>query len=475
MRLASDFEARAALQPAPLVAAIPRRVGKLGGIAGIVRRMRGNMLDLFSEADFARPHWRGRILARRMVLLNTPDLVREAMQGAHAAVERKTPQMRHALEPLLGDGLFVSDGAVWKERRAVVSPVVHASRLDRFAPIMCEVAQDWAASWRARGEGARIDALAEMGELAAEIISRTVFGRQLGREFTSEVVSGFAAYQRHIDQVDLPALLGLPEWTPRWRGRRVRRALARVHRVIDDVLGRHEAARGSGQADDDAVIGALFEARDAQGQPWSREAIRNEAIVLFMAGHETTANTLAWAWRLLADCPRSRARLAAELDSVLGARAPGPDDIRRLPFTRAVIEETLRLYPPVPFLGREAVRAARIGDLEIARGDLVVVAPWLLHRNPKVWSAPDAFIPERFLGDLAPRPSKYAYLPFAVGPRVCPGLAFGLAESVVALATLARDFTLDLPEQGAPLPRCRLTLRPDGGLPMILRRRGDAG
>jgi cytochrome P450 len=475
MLLSDDFQERAGLTAPPVAPPYPVRKGPTGGALGAIRTFRRNTLGVFSETDFGRPLHRAQMLRRRVLICNTPATVREAFTDQHEIFQRKTPQMRHALSPLLGDGLFVSDGALWRERRDVVAPIVHARRMGAFAPVMAETAQEWRAHWSAlcaaRGADAPIDALAEMGELTAEIIARAVFGRRLGREFTGAIVSGFADYQRRIDQIDLLSLLGLPDWTPRWRGPGVRRALRRGQRGIDDVLDRFEADRRAGSADETAVIGRLFDARDAEGRPWTRTAIRNEAIVIFMAGHETTANTLAWAWSLLALCPRSRARLDAELDRVLGDRPPTLDDVPRLTVTRAILEETLRLYPPVPYLGREAIGEGVVAGEKVERGTLLLVVPWLLHRNPKVWSWPHAFLPERFEPELAPRPSRHAYVPFATGPRVCPGLTFGLTEAVLCLATLAQGFTLTLDQAEPVLPRCRLTLRPGDSLPMRLRPR----
>ncbi|WP_205910776.1 cytochrome P450 [Paroceanicella profunda] len=431
---------------------------------------RENIIAVFSENDFRRPIIHGRYLALDVYTVNDPALVQETFQTKHEIFQRKTPQMRHALAPLLGDGLFVSDSETWKRRRAVVGPIIHTSKVRSFSPLMCETAVEWREHWQDLGDGAEVNVLAEMAELTAEIISRTVFGRRLGREHTSEIVAGFAEYQKHIDQMDIPSVLGLPDWFPRPRGLKVGRALRRVHGVIDEIVERFE--QGTGDAE--AVIGQLFAARaeGAEGaEALDREAIRNEAIVIFMAGHETTANTLAWAWFLISQSSRVRDRLQDELADVLEGRAPDIDDVRGLPYTRAIIEETLRLYPPVPILGRQALADGDINGTQVKRGSVVMVSPFMLHRKPDLWSRPDEFIPERFDERLTPRPSKYAYIPFAIGPRICPGLTFGLTEAILCLATLAQAFELDLAEGHVVRTQCRLTLRPGDTLPMLLRPR----
>jgi cytochrome P450 len=428
---------------------------------------RKNIIGIFSARDYERDLIDARYLNLRLYTVNEPGLVQEAFQDGHEIFQAKTPQMRHALKPLIGDGLFISDREVWRARRGAVAPIVHASRVRGFAPVMLETIAEWRAQWLAQGDGAGVDMLAEMAELTAEIISRTVFGRRLGRAFTGEIVRGFSRYQKHVDQVDFPSVLGLPDWFPRWQSPAARRALLGVHRVIDDIIDRF--ARGEG--DETAVIARLFEARDAEGRPFTREAVRNEAIVLFMAGHETTANTLAWAWYLLSQSPRVRAALHAELDGVLGARPPGFEDVKALPYARAVIEETLRLYPPVPILGRQALADGTIGGTPVPRGSVVMVVPFMLHRRPALWSMPDHFVPERFDERIAPRPGKYAYVPFAIGPRICPGLTFGLTEAILALATLAQGFDPELAPGHVVEASARLTLRPGDRLPMRLRHR----
>jgi cytochrome P450 len=193
-----------------------------------------------------------------------------------------------------------------------------------------------------------------------------------------------------------------------------------------------------------------------------------------MAGHETTANTLAWTWLNLSQSPRVLNKLYAEIAEVLGDRSPVFEDVHELRYTRYVIEETLRLYPPVPLLSRRAIRDGVLEGEAYRKGDILMVSPWLLHRNPNVWSQPDTFIPERFDPEIAPKPNKYAYIPFAIGPRICPGLTFGMTETILAIATLAQRFELSLKPGHTVQAVSRLTLRPGESLPMLLRHRTPA-
>jgi cytochrome P450 len=434
----------------------------------VLRRSRHNLLTVFEDKAFGLDLMSIKMLSRRVFICNSPDTVRHAFVTGAANFERKSPQMRNALQPLLGDGLFISDGETWRTRRRIVAPIIHGSRMPDFAPLMVEAAEEVRDRWRGvLDAGGEIDALSEMAHLTAEIICRTIFGRALGREAAREIVEGFREYQHHIGQMDLLSLLGLPGWLPRLQGPEIRRSIRRIKGTLDGII---DAVRASHRTGDASVIGMLLDATDQDGAPLAKEALRNEAAVIFMAGHETTANCLAWTWYLLSQVPSVASRFHAELDEVLGGRAPTQADVPRLIYTRAIIEEALRLYPPVPFLARETSEAEKLRSRDVPMGSIVMVVPWLLHRHRKYWEDPDHFRPERFLPD-APVPDKYVYVPFSVGPRVCAGLTFALTEAILCLATLAQEFTLTLKPGAIVEPVCRLTLRPGESLPMTLHLR----
>lgn len=438
----------------------PRPVGKQPVWANILA-FRRNMLSVWLAGHYGADYFHARVMRRDIHVCNSPETVRLAFVENATAFERKSPQMRHALEPLLGDGLFISDGLVWRERRRAVAPVTHVSRMAELTPVMSDVAGEWAARWRALPPHAEIDALEEMAEMTAEIICRTLFGRRLGSDAAHTIVQAFTSYQAKIGQTAVAAMLRLPEWLARLQSPGIRREVRRIHAVLDgliaDVLASDEPCLVRAMADRGAM---------------DRTALRNETATLFMAGHETTANTLAWCWYLLSQSLRDARRLAEEAQAVLGGRVADYADVDRLPFTRAVVEETLRLYPPVPLLAREAMEPVSIAGRPVAAGSLVLVIPWLLHRNPRLWDAPDAFRPERFLG---PPPARYTYVPFSLGPRVCTGQQFGMTETIIGLATLAQEFSLSLRPGHVVMPVSRLTLRPGERLPMRVMPRPVGG
>lgn len=429
------------------------------GLVGMAIGARRNLIG-----DWMTHHYRAcvdslRMAGRQIVIVNEPSAIKHVMATHHDIYERKSPQMRRALEYLLGDGLFISDGETWKRRRPLVADIVHKSRLPVFAPTMETVASAFAERWAMRTSAETFDGLAEMAELTAEIIARTVFGSELGAQAARDVISGFTQYQRHVDSFNLGYFLGSDEGWPIWRSRGLRQGAAQVQKVIEAVVERHLAGAG----DEGSMIQLLVRRREKSPElGLDVQALRNEAATIFMAGHETTASLLTWCWYCLANAPWAEAALHRELDSVLEGRAPRVDDVASLPYARAVIEETLRLYPPVPILSRQAGRANRLAHIDVEKGALVLVIPWLLHRASDLWEKPNHFIPERFLA--AARPKPYSYVPFAIGPRICAGLTFGMAESILCLATLAQRFRVRLAPQAQVEPVCRLTLRPKAGL-----------
>lgn len=433
--------------------------------------LRTNLLSIWPERAYRGCTFAFQLLNQHYLVCNSPDTVKRVFLEEHDNYDRKSPQMRHALEPLLGDGLFVSDGALWKERREYCAPAFEANRLPDFASVMVESAQEMADRWATMPPGSTVDMLNEMARLTSLIIGRTVFGDDTTDEEAAQVVDGFSTYQKAIEQMNWADTFGLPylRWLSNPLSRmRTQRSAAKIHEVIDRIIERHKARQDSDRV---TLLSMLLDghpgSRGEKRCPLHALGARNEAIVMFMAGHETTANSLAWAWYLLDHSPRAADRLHEELDRVLGGRAPTLADVPKLSYTRAVFEETMRLYPPVPVLSRQARAGDEIRGKTLQKDSIILVIPWLLHRHELFWEKPNQFIPERFLPEQ-PRPDKFVYLPFSVGHRVCLGMRFGLTEGILCLATLAQRFRANLHPGHAVDIECRLTLRPRGGLPMAL-------
>lgn len=440
--------------------------GKPGRPLSLILQARTDFLSVWRAKDYQEHVRETRILGRQLITVNSPEAIRYVVAKRHDNFERKSPQMRRALEYLLGDGLFISDGETWKRRRTLVADIVHKNRVPAFGPVMQQTALELVERWNSLGDGAEVNALHEMAGLTAEIISRSVFGNDLGADSADAVIDSFTSYQSLIDSINLGYFLGFDEGLPVLRTPSLRRSVKRIHQIIDKVVEDHLAGRG----DHNSMIDLLVRRQKKNPElKLDLVALRNEAATIFMAGHETTAATLTWAWYLLSKAPWVEQEVHAEIARVCGDRTPSVDDVARLDWCRAVVEETLRLYPPVPILARQAKEADRIGDLDVKPASLILIVPWILHRTESLFPKAHLFMPERFLGD--DRPAPYSYIPFAAGPRVCAGLQFGLTEAILCLAVLAQKFRLRVRENHKVEPQCRLTLRPRGGLPVTLHRR----
>jgi len=427
---------------------------------------RKDLLSMWDEQAFTGEFMSQKILKQHVFIANSPDIIRYVMVENKNNYERKSPQMKRALEPLLGDGLFISDGKTWASRRRIQTPMFDNAHIQMYSKTMVSTITEMADNWEARGNGATIEAHTEMAKLAAEIIARTLFGEKLGAENSEAVVNAFADYQSVVKQMALSNFLGLPDWMPNVNAKIGKAKIAgqTIHNAVDAIIALAEKGGHEG-----TMVAELLKANKMESGEdlMSREQIRNEIIVLFMAGHETTANVLAWTWYLLSQAPDVEQKLQQELEEVLGDRVPEYADVENLKYTRAILDETMRLYPPVPILSRQALKEDKIRDKKIPAGSLMLIVPWLIQRHKKFWKNPDAFMPERFMPG-AENPLKFTYLPFSAGPRVCIAKSFGITESVLAIAIVAQKFRLTLPKNAEVKHECRLTLRPKGKLPMTL-------
>lgn len=428
---------------------------------------RKDLLSLWDEDAFTDEFMSQKILKQHVFVANCPEIIRYVMVENKDNYERKSPQMKRALEPLLGDGLFISDGKTWASRRRIQTPLFDNAHIQMYSKTMVSTIVEMADNWESQGNGATIEAHTEMAKLAAEIIARTLFGEKLGAENSEAVVNAFADYQSVVKQMALSNFLGLPDWMPNVNAKigKAKVAGQTIHNAVDAIIALAEKGGHEG-----TMVAELLKANKMESGEdlMTREQIRNEIIVLFMAGHETTANVLAWTWYLISQAPDVEEKLHQELTEVLDGRTPEYADVENLKYTRAILDETMRLYPPVPILSRQALKDDDIRGRKVPAGSLMLIVPWLVQRHKKFWKNPDSFMPERFLPS-AEKPKKFTYLPFSAGPRVCIAKSFGITESVLAIAIIAQRFRLTLPPNADVKHECRLTLRPKGKLPMTMQ------
>jgi cytochrome P450 len=381
---------------------------------------------------------------------------------------RKSPSNSATLTPLLGSGLFVSEGELWNRQRKVMTPAVAHSRLADYARIVISAGTEALDGWRSRGPGPfEVDVNEPFTLLTAEVISQIMFGYRLGPKGMT-LYDAFKEYQASAGRVHVAELIGLPEWFPRPGRRRGRRAVEKFDSVLLEIIA---TGRRRGVEAPDDMLGMLLSFRDDQGQPMSPGLVRDEVASIFLAGHETTAITLSWAFYLLDRHPAVEARVHEEVDRVFGDRAPAYGDLERLVYSRAVIDETLRLFPPVHVFSRQALGDDEVCGHRVPKGSFVTVASWVLHRHKLWWQDPQEFRPERFLPENADKIDRFAYIPFGTGPRVCLGKHLGLLEATMLFAMTARGFRLRLKPGASVEPLGRMTLRPRWGMPMIVERR----
>jgi len=393
-------------------------------------------------------------------LLNHPDLVQQVLVTEHKAFH-KGPTIQ-AAKMLLGESLLTSEGEHHLRQRRLIQPIFHHERIAGYADAMVRRAEDAVAGWR---EGAELDAHAEMASLTLAVVGETLFGTQVDEEASATVTRALSQTLSMFDRVYSPVfrlLVRLP--TPTMR--RYRRIEADLNRVIGDLIAERRVAGATG----DDLLSLLLRA-DEDGAAMSDAQVRDEALTLFLAGHETTANALAWAWWLLSQHPDVEDRLHAEIDESLAGRSPGVEDLPRLPYTEMVLSESIRLRPPAWAIGRRAIREVRIGEVTIPAGSIVVVSPWLLHHDARWWPEPQAFRPERWSPEAGAEHPRFAYVPFGGGPRLCVGEPFAWMEGVLLLTTIAQRWRLRLVPGAAVEPRAVVTLRPRNGLPMVPERR----
>lgn len=395
-----------------------------------------------------------------VLLVSDPAAVRQVLQDNHRGYGKQTIQYA-ALSAVTGSGLLTSDGEVWRARRTLVRPAFHRDCLDQVAVESVAAAQRLRERWRA-GTGGLMDADRGLQAATLEVLARTMFDADLARAGHQVIEAVDDALRAVVQRAQSPVPSGWP--TP--SRRRLRRAVSTLDEVCSGLVTRR---RGRGIGPQDVDLLALLLRAVGEGGGLSDTAVRDELVTLVIAGHETVASCLTWTSCLLADSPQAQDRVHAELDTVLGGRTPTLADLPQLVYLRACVDEALRLYPPAWVLTRRALGPGSLAGVELPEGTLVIISPWLLHRRRQSWPHPDRFDPDRFLDDPGAGGRSGAYLPFGAGPRVCIGREFALVEVVLVLATLLTGTRLDHPPgAGRPTAQALVTVRPRGGLPLLL-------
>ena len=396
-----------------------------------------------------------------ILFANHPALVEEVLVHQNRKFI-KHYRLRQA-RSTLGEGLLTSEGEFWRSQRKLAQPAFHRDRVAAYGWIMVAFTERLLGSW---SDGQVRDVHLDMMRLTLEVVAKTLFDSELGGG--SAEVSAAMETLMHCFVVSTSSPVIVPRWLPTPMNLRVARSVRRLERVLFGII----AERRRRPEDRGDLLSMLLHAQDEEsGRRMTDRQLRDECMTLFLAGHETTANTLAWAWFLLAGSAEVEARLHDELDRVLGGRPPTVDDLPRLGYTESIINETLRLYPPAWMLGREAIEPLELGGYRVAKGTTVFMTAYAIHRDSRWFDDPDAFRPGRWADGLIQRIPRYAYFPFGGGPRICIGNSFALMEATLILATIAQRYRLRLAPDAAVTPLASMTLRPAQGVKMVLSQR----
>lgn len=399
---------------------------------------------------------------QRIVLLTHPDDIRDLL-----ITNQKQFRKGQALERakvLVGEGLLTAEGEHHLRQRRLVQPAFHRARIAAYAGAMTGAAMQQQSAWR---DGASLDANRAMMLVTLDIVAATLFGASVG--------SGGSAISKALDDVFESFSIGYGPLTPLLDVLPTpkRRRFLKGKQLLDATIDRIIAERRASGEDTGDLLSMLLHATDTEGDGggMSDQQLRDEAITIFIAGHETTANALSWTWLLLARNPDAERALHAEVDRVLGDRLPTMDDLAQLPYTRAIIAESMRLYPPAYIVGRRAMEDYTVGGITFPARTIFLAPQFIVHRDPRWWPEPDRFEPARWLDGAtsAARP-KMAYFPFGAGTRICVGEQFAWMEATLVLATLARRWRLHVPGPDPELEPI-ITLRPKDGIPARLERR----
>lgn len=422
-------------------------------------------IRMWSERHFNEPQLHGHSVLGEILVVSHPEGVRHVLTE-NAANYVKGDLQRRVLGPMLAEGLLLTEGDTWRRARRILAPLFTPAKMATLNARMAEVCHARVASWSLSAHGRVLDIDSEMSGLTFDILSATMFSDELGGEARGfeRALNQFLANGARIDPLDV---LGAPDWAPRL-GRLASFRSARFfeRRVTRLVEARRAHIEASGEAHDD-LLSALLLARDENGGPGlSDEEVAANILTFILAGHETTARALGWTLHLLSRQPEYLTRLQAEADAFDVSQPRWADN---LPWTRAVLEETMRLFPPAPTMARTALADDEVGGQKIKAGATIIISPWILQRHKLLWDQPDAFKPERFLPENRKSIDRYAYIPFSAGPRVCIGAAFAIQEAMIALAAILRVAEVEAVTAVEPRPVHQITLR--SSQPMRLRLR----
>tara|TARA_R110000796_G_scaffold80598_7_gene178385 strand:- start:4093 stop:5445 length:1353 start_codon:yes stop_codon:yes gene_type:complete len=402
----------------------------------------------------------------RSYLINQPELIKTVLKERPDDFP-KSDRIGEGLRPLLGRSVFLTNGAVWKRQRRIIDPAFEGGRLRETFPAMWDAAEAMAKRFEDLTDQ-DVEIEAESSHAAADVIFRTLFSIPIDHHVAHEVFDEFKTYQRSQPILNIAAFIPLPRWLPRLFRRDTKRSAALIRRLITDLTTQRMVEIDAGTAPLDLATKIMTTVDPVEGGAFTTEEMVDQVAIFFLAGHETSASTLAWALYLLAAHPDWQDRLAKEAQQIETCDFAVMSKLR---LSRDVFREALRLYPPVPMMVREASCPERFRDRNVKVGSQLVISPWHLHRHERLWDNPDSFDPNRWHTENGQKCQREAYLPFSAGTRVCPGAGFAMVEGPLLLSRILRDFKVEPIEGRVPVPVAHLTVRSKDGIWLRLVRR----
>lgn len=395
----------------------------------------------------------------RSYMINQPELVETVLKQRPDDFP-KSGRISEGLRPLLGDSVFLTNGETWKRQRRIIDPAFEGGRLKDTFPAMLEAAQ--ACVTRLKGQAGQVIECEEItSHAAADVIFRTLFSVPIEHEVAAQVFEKFRAYQRRQPLLNLAAFIPVPRWVPRLHARNTRRNAQDIRALISRLTAERADLIATGQAPDDLATKIMTTPDPETGHCFDTQEMVDQVAIFFLAGHETSASALAWTLYLMALYPEWQEKLSAEADIL---NDPSFSAVSRLKLSRDVFREALRLYPPVPMMVREATCPEQFRGRDISKGAQIVISPWHLHRQERLWDRPDDFDPTRWSTENGKTCQRHAYIPFSAGPRVCTGAGFAMVEGPLLLSMLLRNFRFELVEGRTPVPVAHLTVRSKDGI-----------
>lgn len=424
-----------------------------------------NPIEAWPRAVFEAPHHVRKDGSRAFVYVTEPEALRAILLDEADAFP-KDWMFERVVKPALGEGLLTAQGEHWRWQRRAAAPAFRHDLILGMTPVMTRAAETALERWRAAGEGVSFDIAHEMTQVTFDVILETMLSGGEGID-VAETTRQIANYLESLGRVTPADIFGWPDWARQALAPKGQKSVRYMKSMMDQMVARRRT-----QPPRDDLVDLLMQAKDPEtGQVMGDSLVRDNLLTFLGAGHETTALALTWSLYLLASDPQSEARVLAEIAAVAGEDSITADHLEHLVFTRQVVQEAMRLFPSLPIMTRMCARTVQAGSLTIAAGSYIFIPLYALHRHRALWKDPDVFDPDRFAPGSPEANRRFAYMPFGAGPRICIGATFAMNEAVAVLATLIRGARFGHDSRRFIRPLVRISMRPEGGMPMTVRRR----